>query len=61
MIEPGADAIRMPGETTGETTQLRAARGVPVRDFTWRALNELAVEFDVPPPRVHQSTEESNV
>lgn len=49
-LEDGAPAIRMPGETTDETRRRREAAGVPVRDFTWRALRTLAVEFDVQPP-----------
>ena len=55
-LEHGAAAIRMPGETTHETTRLREAAGVPVREFTWRALHRLAVEFDVQPPAAVQET-----
>jgi LDH2 family malate/lactate/ureidoglycolate dehydrogenase len=49
-LERDAPAIRMPGETTDETRRRREAEGAPVRDFTWRALHVLAVEFDVQPP-----------
>ena len=55
-LEHGAPAIRMPGETSHETTRQREAAGVPVREFTWRALHRLAVEFDVQPPAARQET-----
>jgi len=49
-LEHGAPPIRIPGESTHETARQREADGVPVREFTWRALQTLAVEFDVQPP-----------
>jgi len=55
-LEHNAPPIRMPGEATDETTRRRAATGMPVRDFTWRALQALAVRFDVPPPVQIQET-----
>jgi LDH2 family malate/lactate/ureidoglycolate dehydrogenase len=55
-LEHGAPAIRMPGETTDETTRRREAAGVPVGEFTWRALRILAVELDVQPPVQIQET-----
>jgi len=54
-LEHDAPAIRMPGEATYETAQRREA-AVPVREFTWRALQNLAAEFDVPPPVQMQET-----
>ena len=55
-LERGAHAIRIPGETTHETARRREAGGVPVREFTWRALHRLAVEFNVQPPAQIEET-----
>ncbi|AQW55985.1 Ldh family oxidoreductase [Streptomyces violaceusniger] len=49
-LESEGQPVRMPGESGAQTSRQRAADGVPVQEFTWRRLEELAVEFDLSLP-----------
>lgn len=49
---PGADRVRIPGESSDVTTQRRLAGGTPVQIFTWTEMQRLATEFSIRPPLV---------
>lgn len=51
-LEAGSRPVRMPGEGGAQTSRQRAADGVPVQGFTWRCLEALAAEFELPLPAV---------
>jgi LDH2 family malate/lactate/ureidoglycolate dehydrogenase len=49
-LEPGADAVRMPGESGALATSERLRAGVPVQPHTWQALLALAADLGLAPP-----------
>jgi LDH2 family malate/lactate/ureidoglycolate dehydrogenase len=51
-LEPGADPVRVPGESGEAYRVARTAAGVPVQDHTWAALARLATELGIPAPAV---------
>lgn len=49
-VEEGAPPVRVPGENTASTTQRRRRDGVPVKPFTWQALERLSADLGVRMP-----------
>lgn len=49
-LEPGADPVRIPGETGASTLRARRAAGMPVQPHTWARMAALSAEFGVPLP-----------
>jgi uncharacterized oxidoreductase len=42
--------VLMPGEPEFRTTTHRQAEGIPIDDFTWAQLTEVATKLGVPTP-----------
>jgi len=49
-LEPGAEAVRFPGELGAESRSDRLRHGVPVQPFCWERLERIAREYAIPLP-----------
>lgn len=49
-LEPGAEALRFPGESSAASQNERLQNGVPVQPFCWERLERLSRAFEIPLP-----------